>query len=311
MYVARIKFSVEPLTSYEVGKVYELYSHKEIRCLYRYTKDNYFEFVLGNFDDKEKAFEEGKRLYSSLLFLLNCECVTFDLDVLDFDKENICSQGKHLSTKPIGVEPDKFYFSNHNFNNNYNGLEIFEIENDFFREYDCDEWLNKIIYVECLDTLDYKFNFDELKHIRIQYNEKSRRILELLRLVHKENDILIKILILSMAFEATASMELQEKIDKCNSSSTLNKQDKVYIEKMMASEKDLSVRKKCHLFIEMYADSKAYEKDKTVFNKFYDLRSKITHGEEISNKTDAYNIFSPAYNLFLKLFRKKFERKPQ
>lgn len=300
MFIARIKFKVQPVSSYETNKVFELYKSGDISCKYRYTKDDSFEFILGNFEDKEVAFSEGKILYTALLYLLNLEKLPFELDVMNFE-EQISLFGGHLHQNTREVEPEKYYYSNHDFYNDYFGLEIFEVTKDFFEEYQ--ESFHHI-YGTLLGNTNHKYHFDWLPNIKIDYNDDSYRIFKILELLNKEDEISIKILILSMAFETISNMETKYIIEKCKETESLSDFDKYYVESIIQSEKELSVMKKCNLFIEKY--SKDYKKDKKIFGELYGLRCKISHGEQLSNKDNEYTKFFNAHQLFLSLFKQKF-----
>ncbi len=305
MYIARIKFKVQPIDSYTPYELYTLYTEGEIYCKYRYTKDNCFEFFLGDFVNKEVAFEKGKILYSSLLYLLSLEEYPYNLEVLNFDGQ-VKIGGHHLNQRGIGIEPDKFYFSNKFFFNNYYGLEIFEFETDFFKEYN-DSDFNQQISFELSCRNDYKYRFELLQKIKIPYNENCYRIYKILELFNQTDDTNIKILILSIAFETLAGIELEEIKTKSKSSSLLEEFDCTYIDKFFQTQKKESIVKTCNLLIEKY--STEFQKDKKIFKEFYNIRSLITHGSQIPKDINAFDILQKAKSLFLKIFKIKFNLK--
>lgn len=301
MFVARVKFAVDNLDSYEIGKIVTLYTEDNgVTCRYRYNKGSFFEFVIGNYGTKELAFEKGKILYSAILYLLNSERLPYNLDVIDFNND---VDWGHLKRTLDKEEPEQ-YLSNHYFFNNDFGFEVYEVENDFFIEYDNDERFNRNIMFDLSMITNHNYNFERIKDIKIDYSDNTYRIYRLLELINAEPDRTIQVLLLSVAFETLSNIELRDVINTYNQIDDLSSLDKHYLDEFLESEKELSVTKKCQLCIEKY--SAEYSKDRKIFKNFYNLRSRITHGEKISRDMFQSGNYNNAFKLFLKLFRAKF-----
>lgn len=306
MFVAKVKFKVQAVNSYTIGEICTLFEKDSIYCKYRYNKNDTFEFVLGLFEDKHIAFEYGKRLYATLLILLHIEQLPFKLPTFDFDKNEMSLTGCHLNQNGIGEEPDKFYFSNKTFFNNCEGLEIFEVENDFFEEYDSYEFFNKsplTLITSC--STNHKYDFEMLKNIQIQYNEDSYRIFKVLELYETERETSIQSLLLCVAFETMANMEIRDIKNKYNKSKELDEFDKKFLDEFIELEKEQSVMKKCRILIKKY--SKTPKKDNQVFKELYNIRSIVTHGELLPTEINLYQIVHNAKALFFRLFIAKFK----
>ncbi len=301
MFVARIKFNVQPVNSYKIGDVYTLYEKNNLKCVYRYNEDDSFEFVLGNFVNQNDAFEKGKQLYIALLYLLNIEQYPFDLKVIDFEE-----QKSHLTQRMKSLEPNQFYFSNHDYFNNYNGLEIFEIEKDFFNEYDRDQNFQQSIYADITFSTNHKYKFEHLKDLNISFCEESIRILKLYELYRHAHDLSIQAMIISIIFETMANMEIRELINKCERSQNFDEKDKTFFEELVSFEKENSVIKKCNLLIQKYSQS--YNSDKKVFSDCYKLRSKVSHGEQINDESKTFATIQKSLGLSLKIFKNKFSK---
>lgn len=305
MFVARIKFEIGDLNSYCKNKIYTLYKNDDVSCKYRYD-GNCFEFVLGLFNNREKAFENGKVLYSSLIYLLNFEYNNFELPAMDFKiNPMIVVPYSHFVQDKHRKEPSPFYYSNKFYYNNYNGLEIFEVEKDFFSEYDsASTFRNPYTLIGRLSSSDHIFKFDTLKEFKIKYNEDCFTIYKVLELFNKELEYTIRSVLLCIAYETLANIEIREIKEKFNKTDDLNDKEKSFLNQFIENERKDNVRKKCRLLIKKYSNS--YEKDKKTFNQLYDIRSNVVHGEIVNNK----NIYSIVYDskiLFLKLFREKYK----
>lgn len=304
MFVARVKFEIQTNDFYESDKIYFLYENAGVRCTYRLIDEDTFEFVLSSFDSKEEAFEKGKILYSNLIFLLNRDLNSFYLEIKDFSQERLCSSGKHLNRRvgQEGEEPDKFYYSNQKFFNNNNCLEIFEIKKDFYEEYDA--ILKERIKTELVHISDHNYHFEKLQKLNIPYSQDVYNIYKILDLCNKEDEISIKILILSIAIETMANFELSDVLKRCEESANLDDKDNKYLKEFTDTEKELSVKKKCRLFIQRYAEHET--KALKTFNNLYNLRSAFTHGNDISKRDDVYKTFFDGKNLILDLLKAKY-----
>lgn len=301
MFVARVKFAVDNIDSYEIGKIVTLYTEDNgVTCRYRYNKGSFFEFVIGNYETKELAFEKGKILYSAILYLLNVEVLPYNLAVINLNDN---SQLPYINRVQNKEEPKEF-LSNHQFFNNDFRFEVYEIKKDFFEEYDSDERFNRDITFKVSVITNHNYGFERLKDIKIDYSDDTYRIYRLLELINSEPDQTIQVLLLSVAFETLSNIELRDVINAYNQIDELSSLDKHYLDKFLESEKELSVTKKCRLCIEKYSTDYSY--DKKIFNNFYDLRSRIIHGDKVSRDMFQAGNYNKAFNLFLKLFKAKF-----
>lgn len=302
-YVARIKFVVQPVNSYKIGEVYSLVeNNRYIR--YRYTADNTFEFVYGNFKSYDEAFEYGKKLYFNLLYLLNLEGLYFELSALNFLQERVFSDGNHANRKQGKEEPEKFYYSNHNFFNNYNGLEIFSMENDdFFDEYDKDRNFNEKMTFEIEYCTDHKYNFDLLTNLNSTYDQDAYMIFSKLNKINKEEEPIIKLVLLSIAYENFA--EIVGRFISQKKERNENEDALMWAIKLQCS------KEKCRRAICLFSDKKDKQDADKTLNEMYSLRSSFAHGNAFAEKDEGkiLQVYHKARKLYLHLIKNFYEEK--
>ena len=307
-YSARIKLQVELNSAYQNGKIIELFKHNSYVCRYRYKessnlrKHGTFEFVYGNFNNKEEAFIEGKKLYFNLLYLMNIERLPFNLQPIDFNVKKLRSNSSHLVRKSGADDSDQFYFCNHDVYNNYFGLEVYEINRDFFEEYDSDEcFCKELITTDITLVQDHVYNFDMLKELTIEYDNDSYKIFEMLEKTNNEDNILIKLLLLSICYERLAEIVCNFYKQKGNPSD----KELQFIEICEKEEVD----KKCRELVKEYkGEYYSNKKAKKIFHDMYDIRCKFAHGTRFDEK-NILETYLEAQKLFLISFKNFMKNK--
>lgn len=295
MYIARIKISWGENNKnkhYENNKWYDLFEYNDKVCKWRMNDHGIFEFIIGTYEDRFEALEDGKMLYFNILYELHRNDFGFELGDSEyitnvFDKD----RGYTLSEFKANEE---WFFSTKKYKSNFLGLGVFEIDNDIK---DYDKYYNHRIEFSIQCIIDEPFEFlDRIISLnkKYKYSKESQEIFNLVRLSEKADEK-TKILLLCQALERMGEnksrtedeVSVLEKCIECIEKSDLQASQKEPLKNMLNQSKNISSKNKCKNLIEKYClcNYKKFDKIK-IFDAAYSLRGKIIHGEEVHDHTD-------------------------
>ena len=301
MYIARIKIKLEENNEdryYEKGKWFELFEYKDKKCKWRIKDNGVIDFILGKYEDRYEALEDGKILYFNILYEIHRNDWRFKLG-----EKNYITKMYHDDrgyTFDQFIENEEWFFNSKKDSADFLGLGVYEIDEEM-EEYD--EY-GKFLIGKLTAVTEKPFSFlERIKKMdsNYKYSKRTQEIFNLVRLAEKADEK-TKILLLCQALErmgenknrTDAEIEVLEKCIKCIDESNLTIDQKEPLKNMLRQSKKISNKNKCKNLIEKYSkyEYKQFNKMK-ILNDAYKLRGKITHGEELDDDTD----FSCGYYL--------------
>ncbi len=290
MYVARIEIRLrDQYGNYPQNVWIELFRFDDIICKWRYKKDNSLEIILGAFASKSYALQEGKKLYSKILYRFLWK---FNNILTGCGKyQHRMYHKEHDGPLDEFVENEECFFCSENYSGFFPGLAIYEVNSSI------DEF--EIIYEEqpaaTIQSLhpDSSFPFSDLdkyREIGITYSEDSQIIFSLIEIACNFGEP-IDVLVLCSALEMLSTEKKQktqeeivfiDKLISCVDSSTLEDEQKRNLRGFLSSGKEVGSRNRCLNTVRKYCkrDIAGFSPEE-IFNEAYSIRSKIIHGGKI------------------------------
>lgn len=296
MWIPRIKVRLN--NSAEIG----FCNHNEYICLgkfkdknlyYKFYDNNNLEFAIYGYENREDALLDGKILYFNVLF--NGYRTFLNYSMGDFDYVKWYCHPKYFKcSEEEFYKNEEWFYCKKSGERDFLGLQIEwseSLEN-------LDEYKNKNkISIELSAVYDTEIDFiRKMKKIDYEcsYNETNQKIFNLFHLVENAKDD-IKILLLCQILETMSENENKSNkaIELLNSfitelkNSDIDDTEKQSLENGINALKQISSSKKIKNLLEKYCknDYKLFKKNKIVTDS-YRLRSKIIHGEKISEEDD-------------------------
>ena len=303
MYIARIKIdfgSNNKNEYYKKDKWIELFKYKDKTCNWRMKENGIIEFIIGNYEDRFQALNDGKILYFNILYDLHRNEHGFKLGDASYITKMYHEDREYTLEK--FVQNEEWFFSDKKNRANFLGLEVYEIDediSDYDKYYEGHNFKITAINNEPFKFLDRITKLDK----NYKYSKKCQEIFNLVRLSEKADEK-TEILLLCQALETMGINEYKSNeeiklIDECIKkieSSELLQEQKESIKGMLQAGKQISSRKKCKKLMDQYCNKNYKTFDKNdVFTNAYNLRSQIIHGVKLDENTD----FSCVYNLKL------------
>lgn len=291
MYVCEIKIKLENDYCngyYEINKWMNIFEHNGKKCKWIIYKTGLMKFILGNYEDRYDALNDGKMLYFNILYEIHRNEHGFILGDSEYRKKLYHSEDGYTFQDYINNE--EYFFYKKNSSTCLLGLTIHENDVDCY----IDD-LNLEGRITFIKKEPFKF-FEKIQELNSEYkySEKTQKIFGLISLA-EQADSATEVLLLCQALETMGKNENKttqeiEVIDKCiaqiNESKLLEEQKNSLIG-MLRHGKQISSLKKCLKLIERYCQKDYVNFDKIkVLKDAYTLRSKIIHGESLGKKTD-------------------------
>lgn len=301
MYIARIKIDYGKNNKnifYEVNKWHKLFKYEGKECRWRIKESGIIEFVLGNYENRFDALEDGKMLYFNILYDLHRNEFGFRLGDSNY-VTRMYHDGRGYTLDEF-IKNEEWFFNSKTDTSNFLGLGVYEIDdniNDYDRYHNC---YNVEIHAENNEPFKFLGRIINLDR-NYKYSLQSQEIFNLISLSEKADEK-TKILLLCQALETMGRNEKKSKdeiniIEQCTKivmESNLKENEKNSLLGMFEGSKYISSRSKCKKVVEKYCKNeyKQFEKKK-VINEAYSLRSDIIHGNKLGEDTD----FSCSYYL--------------
>lgn len=299
MWIPRIKIKLNGCC--EIGfckhnEYINLGKFKKKDLYYKFYDNNNLKFVLFDYDNREDALRDGKTLYFNVLFNGYKTFLNYYMGDSDYVKW-------HYYPKYFNCTEDEFYKNEEWFyceksgERDFLGLQIEYADSleklDEFKE---KEKTSAELFVVYDDEIDF---IKEMRKVDYDcsFNKKNQKIFNLFNLVEKAEDN-IKILLLCQILETMSEKgnKSDSAVDLINSfiitlkNSNLEESEKCSLKSGIDGLKLISSGKKIKNLLDKYCKKKYnnFNKNK-VINKSYSLRSKIIHGEELSEKDNVEN----------------------
>ena len=296
MYIARVKILKDSKYKneyYEKNKWLELFEYNDKKCYWRIEEDGIIEFVLGYYEDRFKALEDGKKLYFNILYDLHRNEHSYALGDNSYITK-MYHEDRGYSVKEFNKN-EEWFFNNKKFRSNFLGLYVFEIDdsiNDYDKYYKSYTGNIYVINNKPFNFLNRITKLDD----SYKYSKKNQEIFNLVRLA-EETDENSQILLLCQALEIMGEEKnkTEEEINLLNQlikevkESNLANEQKESLKGMLEAGKKISSRRKCKNLIEKYCkiEYKGFNKFE-IFKEAYTLRSSIIHGDKIQNDNIYY-----------------------
>lgn len=296
MWIPRIKIELTNSAEIKFCKHNEYISlgkFKDKDLYYKFYDNNNLEFAILGYENREEALIEGKILYFNVLF--NGYRTLLNYSMGDFDYVKWYCHPKYFKcSREEFYKNEEWFYCEKSGERDFLGLQV-EYAESLER---LDEHKDKNqLSVELSAVYDEEIDFiKEMRKIDYDcsYNEKNQKIFNLFNLVEMAEDE-IKILLLCQILETMSENEnksnkaikLLDSFITELKNSDIDDTEKQSLENGIKGLKQISSSKKIKNLLEKYCknDYKGFKKNKIVTDS-YRLRSKIIHGEKISEEDD-------------------------
>lgn len=296
MWIPRIKIELNNSAEIRFCKHNEyinLGKFKDKDLYYKFYDNNNLEFAILGYENREEALIEGKILYFNVLF--NGYRTFLNYSMGDFDYVKWYCHPKYFKcSMEEFYKNEEWFYCEKSGERDFLGLQV-EYAESLER---LDEYKDKNqLSAELFAVYDTEIDFiKEMKVIDYEcsYNERNQKIFNLFNLVERAEDD-IKILLLCQILETMSEKENKsdEAIEIIDAfiillkNSSLEKSEKDSLIGGIEALKQISSGKKIKNLLDKYCinDYKAFNKNKVVRDS-YSLRSKIIHGEEMTEEDD-------------------------
>ena len=295
MWFPRVKIRITNKISndcYQVNKWKYIKKFKTKKLYYRYLKDNYIEFVIDGYKNKQEALKKGKILFSNVLFYGYKSAFSFEMG----DNQYITTLFKEKN----GYSGQDFYKNEEWFFNtkmdsaDFIGFAVFEaVDLEDLDSYRTIKLELKAILNYGVDIIDWMRNIDYDN----TYTEKIQKIFHMVKLV-EYSDTNTQILLLCQILEimginsdkSEEAKKIIENLKQIINNSEISDSEKDSLNSGLEGLKRESSGKKIKNLLKKYCfnDYKSFNKYKLV-KDYYKLRSLIIHGKIIEKTDDALN----------------------
>ncbi len=260
---------------------------------YKFYDNNNLEFILFGYDTREEALIDGKILYFNVLF--NGYRTSLDYSMGDFHYVKWYYHSKYFKCSEEEFHKnEEWFYCEKSGERDFLGLQIEYAESlDKLDEYKEKNRLSGNLFAIYDTEIDLIKKMKKIDYNCI-YNKKNQKIFNLFNMVEGAEDE-IKILLLCQILETMSenenksnkAIELLDSFITDLKNSDIDDTEKQSLENGIEALKQISSSKKIKNLLEKYCknDYKLFKKNKIVTDS-YRLRSKIIHGEKISEEDD-------------------------
>ena len=136
MYIARIKIKLEENNEdryYEKRKWFELFEYKDKKCKWRIKDNGVIDFILGKYEDRYEALEDGKILYFNILYEIHRNDWRFKLGEANYITK-MYHEDRGYTFEQF-IENEEWFFNTKKDSADFLGLGVYEIDEEM-EEYD-------------------------------------------------------------------------------------------------------------------------------------------------------------------------------